>query len=116
MAKRKAIEALEDILNVMEEVETYIRGHDLGSYRGDMMLRRSVERCLEIDSEASRRISDGMKAKFPEVSWPEIRALGNIIRHEYGAVDEEVIWQTATQSLPELKPIVVKLLENAQKN
>ena len=87
-----------------------IDGADLGSYRTDLKLRLAVERCVEIVSEASRHIPDAEKARFGDVPWPEIAAIGNRLRHEYGRVDDAIMWGIATRSLPQLRPVVVAMI------
>jgi uncharacterized protein with HEPN domain len=42
-----------------------------------------VTRCLEIISEASRRLPDGLKARHPAIAWKEMAGAGNIYRHDY---------------------------------
>ena len=81
MPNRAAVAALQDILDAIEEIEDYTAGMDYGAYRLDGKTRRSVERLVEIISEASRKIPDEMKVKHPAVQWPEIRAIGNLLRH-----------------------------------
>jgi uncharacterized protein with HEPN domain len=53
-----------------------------------------------------------MKARFPDQPWPEISAMGNLLRHEYGRIDDLIIWKIATRSLPELRAAIVAMLAN----
>jgi uncharacterized protein with HEPN domain len=41
----------------------------------------AVIRSLEIISEASRRLSDELKARHPGIPWREMAAAGNFYRH-----------------------------------
>ena len=68
---------------------------------------------MEIVSEASRRVPDEAKAAWPDVQWPEIAAIGNRLRHEYGRLDEVLVWKAATRSLPELRPVIVAPIAEA---
>ncbi len=114
MVSRKAKNALQDILEAIGEVEEYIRGMDLGAYRQSQLVRRAVERCIEIISEASRKVPDSLQARHPHVHWAEMRGVGNILRHKYGAVDDEVVWRIASRFLVELKPVVQDLLKHIE--
>ncbi len=63
----------------------------------------AVVRALEIISEASRRLPEELKERHPHIDWFSIAAAGNVYRHEYEAVDEDLIWATITRSLPILR-------------
>jgi uncharacterized protein with HEPN domain len=61
-----------------------------------------LSRCLEIVSEASRRLPDELKARHPEIPWRDIAAAGNIYRHQYEDVLEQRVWQTLQHHLAPL--------------
>lgn len=63
--------------------------------RKDEFAIAALERFLEIISEASRHLPDGMKDTRPEIPWPRIADLGNVIRHSYQHVDIELLWPSA---------------------
>jgi uncharacterized protein with HEPN domain len=60
----------------------------------------AVTRCLEIISEASRRLPDELKARHPSIAWRDMAASGNIYRHEYEDVAAHAVWDTLTLHLP----------------
>lgn len=109
--KRSALVALRDMLEAIDAAAEMVDGADLGRFRADRQLRYAIERCLEIASEASRRIPDDSKARWPDVPWPEIAAMGNRLRHEYGRLDVVLVWKAATTSLPDLRPVIAALLD-----
>lgn len=111
--KRPHLVRLRDILESIEAVVEMVADVDLPTYRRDLKLRRAVERCVEIASEASRKISDDLKSEFPDVPWIEIAAIGNLLRHDYERVDDLIMWKIATRSLPELRPVILKMIERA---
>ena len=80
------------------------------------MLRQAIERNIEIISEASRRIPAGMKTRHPDVAWREIAAIGNILRHEYPAVNRDIIWQVATHDVRLLSAAVDVLLAETHRH
>jgi uncharacterized protein with HEPN domain len=63
--KRSELVRLRDILENIDAVAEMMDQVDLAAYRRDYKLRRALERCVEIISEASRRIPDQLKAEFP---------------------------------------------------
>jgi uncharacterized protein with HEPN domain len=61
--------ALRDILHHINLAEIFARGEDFASFRDDLMRVYAVTRCLEIISEASRRLSDALKVRHPDIPW-----------------------------------------------
>jgi uncharacterized protein with HEPN domain len=69
-----------------------------------------VERCIEIVSEASRRVPVELKESHPAIPWPKIAGIGNVLRHDYDVVNNATIWHAATVDLLPLKGAVQRLL------
>jgi hypothetical protein len=90
---------LEHIREATGLIEQYARGRQRPDLDRDPMLRQAIERNIEIISEASRRLPAAMKARHPEVPWRDIAAIGNILRHEYPAVNRDIIWRIATEDI-----------------
>ena len=111
MIKRSHLVRLRDILETIDAVSEMVAGVDFASYRRDYKLRRAVERCVEIVSEASRGIPNEVKTEYAEQPWPEIAAIGNLLRHGYDRVDDLIMWKIATRSLPELRPTIVAAIK-----
>src|SRR5438876_11972882 len=56
-------------------------GVTLRTFEPDKRKRWLVERGIEIISEASRRLSDELKAGHPEIPWSKVAGIGNVLRH-----------------------------------
>ena len=110
MVKRSVRVRIQDMLTAMDDAEAFLDGRDFAVYQSSQLVQRAVERCLEIVSEASRHIPAELKQQYPNVPWPEIKAIGNFLRHDYQTVEDHVIWRTVTKSLPELRPVLVEML------
>jgi uncharacterized protein with HEPN domain len=70
----------------------------------------AVERALEIVGEAARRVSETYRQAHPEIPWQSIIAQRNVLAHEYGEIKHELIWKVATIRIPELIPLLEKLI------
>ncbi len=110
MVKRSVRIRLEDIIENIDGAAELTAGLAFADYKGNFGVRKAIERCVEIVSEASRHIPDEIKEKHPNAYWPEIRAIGNLLRHEYQRVDDLVMWRIATKYFPELKTVAVAIL------
>jgi uncharacterized protein with HEPN domain len=69
-----------------------------------------VTRCLEIISEASRRLPDDLKTRHPSIAWEDMAGAGNIYRHEYEDVAAQQVWDTVQIDLPPLRAAIAQEL------
>jgi uncharacterized protein with HEPN domain len=105
MARRVDV-VLEDILDAIGMIEDAASGHDRASFARAGFAQRGIERLLEIISEAVRHVPDNLLAMRPEIGWTDIRAIGNLIRHEYWRVDPDIVWAVVTDDLPPLRAAI----------
>jgi uncharacterized protein with HEPN domain len=97
---------LSDIHHHIAKAEGFVAGMTYEAFADDDLRVYAVTRCLEIISEASRRLPDDFKARHPTIKWQAMAAAGNIYRHEYDSVAARRVWITLTQSLPPLRVVV----------
>lgn len=45
-----------------------------------------------------------------------MRAVGNLLRHEYQRVDDLIMWRIATRYFPELRKVVLDLVRHVDKD
>jgi uncharacterized protein with HEPN domain len=98
--------ALRDILHHIELADRFTAGLDRTAFKHDTKTVYAVTRCLEIISEASRRLPDDMKARHPTIGWKQMAGAGNIYRHDYEDVAAEFVWETVAQALPPLRGVI----------
>jgi uncharacterized protein with HEPN domain len=75
-------------------------------FQADLRTSYAIVRCLEIISEASRRLPPEIKARHSEFEWIDVAGAGSIYRHDYHAVSDDLIWQTDQQDLEPLRLVV----------
>ena len=95
--------ALHDILEAIERVDQITRGKTLAEFEQSWQLRWLVQRAIEVISEASRAIPPELTDTRPEIPWPRVRGIGNVLRHEYQGLSDPIIWRVVTDELPRLK-------------
>ena len=102
--------AIRDMLHHIDLAQRFVAHRTFESVRDDLMALYAVVRCLEIISEASRRLSDDLKARHPQMPWREMAAAGNFYRHNYEDVLPHRIWETLQEDLPPLRTILAQEL------
>jgi len=107
---------LEDIALSMTRVQEYIQDLDLQKFKWDYKTLDAVVRNFEIIGEASKNVPERIKEKYAHIPWEEMYRLRNRISHEYFGTDYEILWQIATQHLPQnLIDILDVLLKERQR-
>jgi uncharacterized protein with HEPN domain len=101
---------LVDMLQAAKAVGRYVSKKSREDFARDDLLRSAVERQIEIIGEAARKVSPGFQAEHPAIPWRGIITTRHILAHEYGRVDEEIIWQTAVVYVPELMKMLEPLM------
>ncbi|MDR1141131.1 MAG: DUF86 domain-containing protein [Planctomycetaceae bacterium] len=101
---------LHDIDESIDSIENYLGAkRDFNTYIGNKMLRRAVERELEIIGEAINKI-DKIISDIPLSAKKQIIGMRNHVIHGYDKIDNEIVWGVIVRHLPILKEEVKKLL------
>ena len=109
--KRSYIMYLEDIQLSMSRISEYIANLDFISFKRDYKTVDAVIRNFEIIGEASKSLPDSIRNKYPMVPWKEMYYLRNKVSHEYFGIDYEIIWDVATNYLPDNKSEIDRIVE-----
>jgi uncharacterized protein with HEPN domain len=57
-----------------------------------------------------------MKAMRAEVPWPRVKAIGNILHHEYHGLSGNIIWKAITDELPKLRVAAEAILDQMNRS
>ena len=72
---------------------------------------------LQIIGELTKKI-DKMHPKllnnYPDVEWPNIMKLRDIISHHYEQIDHEIIFDICRNHIPLLKEMILKIMKDAK--
>jgi uncharacterized protein with HEPN domain len=106
MRSDPALTALRDIAYHIDLALHFAAGSDYERFRDDLRTVYAVTRCLEIISEASRRLPDELKARHAAIAWREMAGAGNVYRHDYEDVAASYVWSTVQKHLPPLRAAI----------
>jgi len=99
MVARSLVPRLTDIVEAIERIQDVLKNISLEAFETDWQRQWLVQRGVEIISEASRHLTDEMKARHPEIPWQKVAGIGNVLRHNYENIAAPVIWKLAQTDL-----------------
>ena len=106
----KALKYILDIESILEEIESIkIRvENSYILYKEDFVIKRAVERDLEIIGEAVKKMVE-QEPTFQLTSVKKIIGLRNRISHAYDSIEDELIWGIIQKEIPLLKKEIQKI-------
>jgi len=108
----RILKSLYDIKYAIEEIDSFFvsREQRFADYSKNIILKRAIERDLEIIGEAVNRILKE-DSEFSIENARRIVGLRNQIIHGYDSVSDENIWGIVINHIPRLKTEIEKLIK-----
>ena len=93
------------IIQYADEIEKTLErfNNDREIFAHDFVYKNAVSMCILQIGELVGKLSDDFKANYPVMPWRDIKAMRNIAAHNYGEIDIDILWETATGDIVELK-------------
>ena len=106
---------LRHICGYCEEIGAFIErfGRDYQIFISDRAYFNAVSMCLLQIGEISGSLSEEFRAATSgQIPWPAIRGMRNVVAHDYGSLDEELVWQTAVDDIPVLRDFCASFIQS----
>jgi uncharacterized protein with HEPN domain len=102
---REALDLIDlTLANVPDNKEVFL--HDLNA-RDATALR------VQAIGEHMRSLSEAFREQHPELPWRQSIAMHNIVAHEYGNLDYEIVWEVVTGGdFTSFRELVLKILND----
>ena len=100
---------IEHILKSINRILEYISGKDRESFEEDLVTQDAVVRQLEIIGEAAKRVSKEFRSNYSDIPWSDMAGMRDVLIHDYIDVDFGVVWKTASEDIPRLKDLIIKI-------
>ena len=96
---------LKKIIQYSEEIEKTLErfNNNREVFARDFVYKNAVSMCILQIGELVGKLSDDFKKSHPVMPWRDIKAMRNIAAHNYGEIDIDILWETATGDIIHLK-------------
>ncbi|NQU60265.1 MAG: DUF86 domain-containing protein [Rhodospirillales bacterium] len=103
-------ERLRDIFQSIEDIQTFISGISKAQFlkieKTDRKTFRAVCDCISTLGEAVKKLSPEITEKNDSIDWTGLAGMKDIVTHQYFRVHLDLVWNTITQELSDLKEFV----------
>lgn len=107
---------MEDILEYSNNVSMLVKGHTFKSFVEEKSVYYSVMKNVEIVGEAAYMLSKAFKKSHPDTPWNTVQGMRHVLVHDYANIVAETLFDTAVNSIPELRQQVEHYLADTDWN
>jgi uncharacterized protein with HEPN domain len=100
-----------DIIEAADRVDVHLAERDRERFLADVTRQAAVLHELTVIGEAASRLSETLRLAHPATAWAKIVSFRNVVVHEYFGLNWAIVWDTATELVPELRRQVASVLK-----
>ncbi|AWN23425.1 hypothetical protein DKM44_09450 [Deinococcus irradiatisoli] len=102
-----------ELLADLDALRSYTSAHTQESFSADALTRDAVLLRLLRVGEGTKYLPQELQARHPEIPWTTLRDVRNLVAHDYFGLDPALVWRSATQEFPALRPFFQALVDQA---
>lgn len=76
----------------------------------DSVLKRACVRAIEIIGEATKKIPESFRVKYPAIEWKRMAGMRDRLIHDYFGVDYYIVFDVARNKAPTLAAAMDEIL------
>lgn len=94
----------------MDKVERFIEGMDFEQFLADDRTSFELFELLKSSVKLQSTSPASVRRRHPRVTWAKMAGMRDKLIHGYFGLDLEIVWETATRFVPELRPLIAQAL------
>ncbi len=94
----------------MTLTQEFIKDYSFSDFDNDEKTQYAVIRCFEVIGEAVKRLPGDYIEMHPHIPWKAMAGMRDRLIHGYDVVDNEIMWNTVTNTIPALINKINKLI------
>lgn len=100
--KNRDLESLIDIYHAGSDILAFTDGIDKADLQLDREKLNATLYSIQIVGEATKRLSPQFRQANSHIPWKDMAGMRDKIVHEYNKTDLNIVWEVATQEIPQL--------------
>jgi uncharacterized protein with HEPN domain len=110
MSEREDKDFLTDIQEAIHRISKYTEGMTYPAFLADTKTQDAVIRNIEIIGEATKKLSNKIRKRYPNVPWKNMAGVRDRLIHDYFGVNLDIVWQIGSDELPKVSVAIEKIL------
>ena len=102
---------LRHIRDEAEFLHRSIAGVSAEAFARNDILKRACVRAIEVIGEATKRVPEAFRAKYPDVEWRKMAGMRDKLIHEYFGVDYSVVYDVARNKAAVLSREIERVID-----
>ena len=98
-----------DMLEAIQRIEKYA-GRGRQAFVADELIQTYIVHNLQILGEAAAKIPAEQQHEYPELPWPKMVGMRNVLVHNYFNIDLDIVWQVVESELPALQEKISRIV------
>jgi len=112
MSERTERDFLSDIQEAVRRIMVYTTAMTYKAFLADTRTQDAVIRNLEIIGEATKNLSEELRAQYPDIPWKGMAGVRDRLIHHYFGVNLDIVWHITTTELPNVISQIEEILQS----